>query len=440
MGINRPIVVDPEISALIPPLTAEEMSGLRDSLRAEGCRDSLVVWREEGILLDGHNRFGFCEAEGIPFHVVETSFPNRPAAIMWVIKNQLSKRNLTPVQRLELAFQLAPLLAADAEQRMLAGKSDPRPNLAQGKTLEKVSEIAGVSCETARKFSIVKERAASEIIEATMRGDISIHAAHKVATTISDPEKQKRIAKYIVTKGSRTIVREIRSAAAESRRSDAETRAVEIARTNPPLDGDTYRLRIGDFEEIMRGALTPGSVDAIITDPPYGKEYIDLYRRLAIVAGEFLKPGGHMLVMTGHEHLPKVMGLLGEVLTYQWEYCYVMTPGFNSIVFSKNIVVMWKPILWYTKGDMDVKILKRGNDLISSSERDKRFHKWGQNVEATAKLVERFSMRDQLVVDPFLGGGTTGVAAVQLGRRFLGIDVDPACVKISAVRLKEIDS
>lgn len=48
--------IDPEFQSLIPPLTAEERAGLEESIAREGVRDPLVVWIEQDILLDGHNR------------------------------------------------------------------------------------------------------------------------------------------------------------------------------------------------------------------------------------------------------------------------------------------------------------------------------------------------------------------------------------------------
>jgi transcriptional regulator with XRE-family HTH domain len=66
---------------------------------AEGCRDPLVVWREENVLVDGHHRFEICERHGIPFHVVYRSFPDIQAVKVWTITNQLSRRNLDKTER-----------------------------------------------------------------------------------------------------------------------------------------------------------------------------------------------------------------------------------------------------------------------------------------------------------------------------------------------------
>lgn len=89
-------IVDPEFEALIPPLAEEELSLLEHGLLVDGCRDALVVWRETGILLDGHNRLRICREHGLPFRTVEVSIADRSAAEDWIDTNQLGRRNLSP--------------------------------------------------------------------------------------------------------------------------------------------------------------------------------------------------------------------------------------------------------------------------------------------------------------------------------------------------------
>ena len=55
------ITIDPEIEALIPSLKYDEQSKLRESIKEEGCRDPLVIWKDHNILLDGHNRHAICQ-------------------------------------------------------------------------------------------------------------------------------------------------------------------------------------------------------------------------------------------------------------------------------------------------------------------------------------------------------------------------------------------
>ena len=89
--------VDDDFRALIPPLQPEELQMLEQSIVEEGCRDPLTVWAEAGILLDGHNRLDICTRHGLAYQLRELSFDGREAALDWMDRNQLGRRNLTPL-------------------------------------------------------------------------------------------------------------------------------------------------------------------------------------------------------------------------------------------------------------------------------------------------------------------------------------------------------
>ena len=91
--------VDPEFQSKIPPLTAEERSQLEANIWEEGrLLNPLIVWK--GIIVDGHNRFEILkEHPEIEYTVLEKEFAGREEAIVWICKNQLGRRNLTPEQR-----------------------------------------------------------------------------------------------------------------------------------------------------------------------------------------------------------------------------------------------------------------------------------------------------------------------------------------------------
>lgn len=88
------ITIDPEFRDLLPKPSAEERAHLERSLIHEGCRDPLVVWN--GILLDGHNRYEICQREKLVFKTREVQLADRQCAELWIIANQLGRRNLHP--------------------------------------------------------------------------------------------------------------------------------------------------------------------------------------------------------------------------------------------------------------------------------------------------------------------------------------------------------
>ena len=95
---QRPqIIVDSEFQEWLLPLSPDEFELLEESIIQDGCRDPLVVWN--GILVDGHHRYGICKTHNLSFNTVESSLQTREDVKNWIINNQLGRRNVTPEQR-----------------------------------------------------------------------------------------------------------------------------------------------------------------------------------------------------------------------------------------------------------------------------------------------------------------------------------------------------
>lgn len=100
---SRTIKVDPEFRALLPPLTEAEKRGLERSILAEGCRHPIITWR--GIILDGHQRYDICRKHGIEFKTIEIELEDRISAKIWILNNQLARKNLSVFERIELGLK-----------------------------------------------------------------------------------------------------------------------------------------------------------------------------------------------------------------------------------------------------------------------------------------------------------------------------------------------
>ena len=98
MNLNA-LKIDPEFHGKIPPLTFEELNQLEANILRDGrIINPIIVWR--GLIVDGHNRFTIAKKHPeIPFTVHEKEFASRYEAIIWICKNQLGRRNLTPEQK-----------------------------------------------------------------------------------------------------------------------------------------------------------------------------------------------------------------------------------------------------------------------------------------------------------------------------------------------------
>ena len=196
----------------------------------------------------------------------------------------------------------------------------------------------------------------------------------------------------------------------------------------PYYDVDGITIYHGDCREIL--PYLP-KVDLVLTDPPYPKEYLDLYSELSFHSERLLPIGGHCITYAGHMFLPEVMARMGTHLNYFWIVCCYHA-GANSVVWSHGIGAHWKPILWYRKKTGE-RISPPITDMVKTK-RDKSNHEWGQGNDF-GLYIEKISSKDNTILDPFMGSGTTLVAAKQLGRKAIGIEIEEKYCEIAVKRL-----
>lgn len=393
--------LDEGLRKLIPPPSEAELEQLEENICRDGCRDPLVVWAEKGALLDGHNRVVICKKWQLPYKIEKVSLKDRDAAKAWVITNQFGRRNLAPFVRAELALQLEPLIANGAKQKQReAGGAVPQKSAkAPVDTRKEIAKVAGVSHDTIHKAKKIAEKAPEPVKEKLRKGETTINAAYK------DIKRKEK----------------------ETARTERDQQRVA------ELPKDRCRVIHGDF--VVTLASLDKKADAIITDPPYSFEHLPLYEQLAISAAEALKPGGSLLVMTGQSYIPEILALMAPHIRYHWIIAY-LTPGGQSVqLWQRNINTFWKPVLWFVNGDYKGKWI---GDVAKSAvnDNDKRFHDWGQSETGMVDLVERVTEVGDLIIDPFMGAGTTGLAALALNRQFIGIDSDPKAIESATTRLK----
>ena len=99
--VVKNILLLDELKEFVVPLSKEEFEQLKENIILEGCRDPLIVWEKENgelILVDGHNRLKICQQNNIDYQVRKLNFKNIDGVKVWMINNQLGRRNLNPNQ------------------------------------------------------------------------------------------------------------------------------------------------------------------------------------------------------------------------------------------------------------------------------------------------------------------------------------------------------
>ncbi len=97
---SKKIIIKPEFKEFLVPLSPEEFENLEKTILTDGCLTPLIVWKQENeqILIDGHNRYNICTKHNISFDIEVKEFSNEHDVKLWMITNQLGRRNLSSDQ------------------------------------------------------------------------------------------------------------------------------------------------------------------------------------------------------------------------------------------------------------------------------------------------------------------------------------------------------
>lgn len=229
----------------------------------------------------------------------------------------------------------------------------------------------------------------------------------------------------LTTAGALRVVKE------QIRRSDKAQRESEARQM---LDAWPDWLMLGDFRDV--GVAVPDeSVDLVFTDPPYDEHAAWLYGDLAAFAQRVLKPGGICMAYSGQMHLPQVYAGMGQRLEYMWT-CGIGHSGATTLFRKWRIFNSWKPILMYGKAPVSAWWDVSFRDFaVGGQEKDS--HPWQQAVSEAEHYIRSVCPLGGLVCDPFLGSGTSLVAAKRLGMRYVGIEIDFGTAAIARKRVDE---
>ena len=222
-------------------------------------------------------------------------------------------------------------------------------------------------------------------------------------------------------------------------------------------------LYCGDCLDILK-SLSDESVDLLVTDPPYkvtsrgcngnsggmfkksinkkGMVFEHNNIDCEIYAPEFyriLKDGSHCYVMTNHTNL---IHMLNTFTSVGFHFIKSLIWNKGNKIMGQYYMSQFEYILFFRKGK-GVQINNCGTSDILSIPNKKTKDKQGQNIHDTEKppelmeiLVANSSNEGDIVLDPFMGVGGTGVACKSLNRKFIGIELDENYFNIAKQRIE----
>lgn len=427
--------VDIEFKALIPQISPEEYAGLEASIAAEGVRDPLVVWSDLGILLDGHNRYEIAKRLGRPFNTTGLGFVTRDEAKAWIIRNQFSRRNLTPFQRAELALALEELLRLKAKERQKThgGTAPGRPatlvqnsghviptpqsgartlvqnsgQVNNGKVDHQVARAARVSHDTVSRVRVVKQKAPEEVLAKLRTGQTTVN---KVYSDIRREERRAEAQARVASDGAAAkVIPRVIQADCHDLFARCRPASVDLVLTEPP--GRAEFKNDAEFTGFVNAWLRAAAARLKTTGRAYvcvGPHPVDILTYLAACRG--LEDDG---CIAGHEILV-------------WTYRRAPDPA-PTTVYTHN----WMAVLHVSMPDAPVLNAPLASERLAAQYITAPEHA-GIPIELAERFIRHATTAGAAVLDPFCGAGAFVLAAARLGRRAIGGDTSEEAIARAA--------
>lgn len=232
-------------------------------------------------------------------------------------------------------------------------------------------------------------------------------------------------------------------------------------------------IHLGDCLEILTGMET-NSVDAMVTDPPYcsggfteaekGRAKYQGLMSNTMSAGKFDWFEGDNMTTQGLVWLLRSVAVQASRVVKEegsfccfcdWRMALNLAPALESAGFRLRNLVVWdkgSPGLgtgFRPQHEIIIHLTKRGPEFHSKMvgnvirtprtmhHKKVRLHPTEKPIDLVTKLVEVVAPEGGVIVDPFLGSGTTAVACMYRGRRYIGIEKDPKIFETAKTRIIE---
>lgn len=218
---------------------------------------------------------------------------------------------------------------------------------------------------------------------------------------------------------------------------------------------EVNRIIQGDCLEVMLD-MPDESVDLVVTDPPYGINYQSHERTQSPMFAKLINDdndSGLLAYKELHRVLKNnsVAAVFCSFKNYADDYkelekyfsiknCIIWNKGGGGIGdLIHSLVTDYEMVIIAHKGGCPIRDKRHGSVWKSQKvNAGTMLHPTEKPVEIIGKIIQSFSDEGSLVFDPYVGSGTTCVAAQQLGRDFVGIEIDEKYCEIARQRLRQL--
>lgn len=415
-----------EYANIFPLIKGPEFEGLKKDIKENGLIDPVILY--EGKILDGRNRYLACGEVGVKPDFTEFEGVD---PLSYVISLNLHRRHLNESQRAMVAARMANLTQADAARI----KHDATANL-QSQTRAEAAEKLSVSERSVNTAKKVQSQCIPEVIEKVEQGALAVSAAAEIAK--EEPKKQQEIIKKLSNGEAKNVK--------QAKRQIDHKERVSVEKTP---ESDDIRLYHGDCLEVIKNIER--EINLVITDPPYGiethntrggtKDYkdgedyaLELMDKLCELLKEKCSSDAHLYFFSGYTNAWRFKQILEKYFYVQDNPLIWVKENHTMCDFSKAYPNKHEYI-WFCKNGEGRNLLNCVPDVITEKRQNETCHSAEKPVKLIEKIIEQSGYSKDLVLDPFMGSGSTGIASKNKNMNFIGIELDEEWFKLAKSRI-----
>lgn len=442
--------INPVFRDLIQSLTADEFKQLEDNVLAEGIRDAIVVWND--TIVDGHNRYQLAQKHRLQFDLHEVDFNSQDEAVLWIIDNQLGRRNLTDFAKLELQQKRADVLYEQGRNVMSAGainrgfagnqhakvdglsiidkpsRTEPAHN-----TQKEIAEALNWSTGKVAQGQYVIKHAPEEVKHQLRAGELSINQAYQ---HIKGEQEKKNHYAQVAEKIKANDIKP------QSEINEIIAQEFDVKHGDVYLINDRHILIVADaFQDIDYIRENCPEINCVLTDPPYGISYKS-------PTGNGLAQRGDYKVIEGddQEFEPRILfDYSRNVITWGANhYANKLENSAGWLIWDKrdgeainnnsDCELAWTNMLGSAR-----LFHHKWNGMIKDSERgEKRIHPTQKPVKLFEWCLD-ITRSGQVIIDPFAGSGIIIIACDNTDRTAIAIERDTVYAAAILNRMQELN-
>ena len=211
------------------------------------------------------------------------------------------------------------------------------------------------------------------------------------------------------------------------------------------------KIICGDCLEVMK-KLPDKCVDLVLTDPPYGIDIGKMNFTNSTTGGvckrnDYKGKADWDKTTPTKEYFDEIIRISREQIIFGGNYfteylpssgCWLVWDKRTDDKYSNDFADLEMAWTSFKKPSRIIRYLWSGMLQGNMKDKEKREHPTQKPVPVIKQILNKFSDANDTILDPFLGSGTTAVAAAQLGRNFIGIEISKEYCDIAEQRLKNL--